>query len=134
MVICWFIVSYRVKFWPDRQSIRLIGFCVRMDCDWSIYFGRDTLKTLSEPMHRHIDLLLLFLLIWYHNNMTALPRQSVNARLTLPAYDALCRMAAREDRSLTSWIEWHIRQEAQRQGAWIPAPIRSLPPSYGSGP
>ena len=47
-------------------------------------------------------------------------RKPLTIRLTPEARDALERLAQREGRSLSSYIEWTVRQQAQQQGAWKP--------------
>lgn len=47
-------------------------------------------------------------------------KQPLTIRLSPEARDALERLAQRESRSLSSWIEWTIRQQAHQQGAWLP--------------
>jgi len=47
-------------------------------------------------------------------------KKPLTIRLSADARDALERLAQRESRSLSSWIEWTIRQQAHAQGAWKP--------------
>lgn len=48
-------------------------------------------------------------------------KKPLTVRLSPEAHAALQRLAQRESRSMSSWIEWTIRQQALQQGAWTPS-------------